>query len=293
MREGWQRFDTRWRFPGTVHARHVTVVALAGLSLFTATAARAGAWIPAEGHGSVEPMLRISRADRSFPDKSFSTATVPSSKERSDQLRIAGEHGLGHDFAVNYDLRYAFKKSSKTKSGVTTSTDKAGLQDGWIGLNYGFFQSKNLAETAGLEVVFPGTAIDTTSDLSGGQWAVQPIYRFGFKPGFWDLTAKLDAASRLFLDGGAVQFRKHTKVSAPLFLRVNLFGKLFFVRSVRMSGYNSLRDPSELYDLLRVGIGTEFHLTNNIKPVIVYESNIAGMSHHAGDRVTIGVKFSY
>jgi len=255
--------------------------------------AQAGAWIPAMGHGCIKPMLRFSTASRSFPTGSFSTATEPSSNERTDQFRVAGVHGLGRRFSLDYDLRYVNETRSKTKHGVTTSTDRSGLEDGRIGLNYGVLQTKRLAEAAGLGVVFPGTSVDASSTLSSGQWAVEPIYRLGFKPGFSKLTATLDVASRVFVDGGAAQFRVNVEVSTPAFHRVKLIGKLFLVRSVRMSSYNEVRDRNELYNLLRLGVGARYRLTKHIKSIILYESAIAGMRQHAGQRITIGMKITY
>lgn len=269
------------------------VEVLAGLSAFISTSAQAGAWIPAPGHGYFEPMLRFSTANRSFPSGSFSTSTTPSSKRRTNQIRITGEHGLGQRFSLDYDLRFAYETRSKTKKGITTSTDLSGLEDGRIGLNYGVLQFKHFAEAVGLGVVFPGTSIDATSPLSGGHWALEPIYRLGFKPDFWNLTINLDVASRVFLNGGAVQFRTNLEVNVPVFHGVSLIGKLFFVRSVRMNGYNDLRDRGERYDLLRLGVGTQFRLTKYIRPAVVYEPDIAGMSQHASQRFTIGVKFKY
>jgi len=245
------------------------------------------------GHGYIEPMMRFSTASRSFPAGSFSTATAQSSNEHADQFRIVGEHGMGRRFSLDYDLRYANDTRSKTKHGVTTSTDGSGLEDGRIGLDYGVLQTKRLAEAAGLGVVFPGTSIDAASALSSGRWAVEPVYRLGFKPGFWNLTATLDVASRVFLDGGAAQFRANLEGSAPVFHRLNLIGKTFLVRSVRMSGYNEVRDRNELYNLLRLGVGARFLLTKHMKPIILYETDIAGMSQHAGQRITIGMKITY
>jgi len=89
---------------------------------------------------------------------------------------------------------------------------------------------------------------------------LEPDYLIGFKPGFAGLTASLKLGARIFLDGGVTQFRTNVEVSAPVGHRVRLLGKLFFVRSARMSGYDKLRDRAERYDLLRLGVGIIFEL---------------------------------
>lgn len=238
-------------------------------------------------------MLRYSFADRSFSANSFSTATRPSSKEQATQIRIRGEHGLGDGFSFDYDFRYAFLYKSKTKRGVTFVDTNNGPQDQRVRLNYGLIQENDFADAIGLGVISPGSSTRTSPALDSGQWAVEPVYRIGFKPGFARLTANLDFASRVFLDGGVTQFRTYFEVEAPLSHRVNVIGNLFFVRSVRMSSYDGMRDRGELYDLLRLGIGAQFRLTKSVESVLVYESAIAGIREHANQRFTFGMKFKY
>ncbi|MDE2133694.1 MAG: hypothetical protein KGM97_04460 [Alphaproteobacteria bacterium] len=271
----------------------ITAAVCAALPALICGPARAGAWIPAAGAGELEPMVRYFFADQSFPQDSFSTATLPSTKEHGTQIRLLGEHGLGDGFSLDYDLRYGFLYSSKVKNGVTVVDTNDGLQEQRIGLNYGLTQDKDFADSIGLGVVFPGSSAAKSPALDNGHWAVEPMYRIGFNPGLWQLSGNLDVEPRIFLDGGVTQFRTHLEISVPAIQRVRLAGVLFFVRSARMGGYNDLRDRGELYNLLRLGIEAKFHLTDSIEPVLAYENNVAGMGGHASQRFTFGVKISY
>jgi len=257
------------------------------------TQANAGAWIPAAGTGELTSMLRYSYADRSISAGSFSTRTSPSTKTHKTQIRLTGEHGLGNDFSLDYDLRYGFLSQSKTKKGITTVNNNDGFQDQRVGINYGLRQEKNFADAIGLGVVAPGNSGGSQPALDSGQWALEPIYRLGFKLGIADMTANVDFAARTFLDGGVTQFRTHIQLTAPISRRVHLIGKMFFVRTARMSNYDDSRDRGELYNLLRLGIGVQYRLTKTIEPVLAYESDIAGISRHADHRFTAGVKFKY
>lgn len=267
--------------------------ALATVFAMSISPAIAGAWIPAAGRGEVEPMLRYSFADRSFDATSFSSKTHRSTKEQAAQIRLTGDHGLGHRFSLVYDFRYAYLHQSKTKKGTTIVDTNKGLQDQLIGLNYGLMQRKDFADAVGLSIIYPGSPAGAHPALDCGQWALEPDYFIGFKPGFADLTADLAFGARVFLDGGVIQFRTHFKVSAPITLRTQLFGKLLFIRSVRMSGYNELRDRAERYDILRLGIGMQFRVTKNIDSILAYDEDVAGIAFHANHRFTIGVKVKY
>jgi len=257
------------------------------------THANAGAWIPAAGTGQVTSMFRYSYADRAFPTDSFSRKSHPSTKERKSQIRVTGEHGLGNGFSLDYDLRYGFLSHSKIKKGATTVTTNGGFQDQRVGINYGLRQEKSFADAIGLGIVVPGSSSGSQPALDSGQWALEPIYRLGFKPGFADLTVNVDLGTRTFLDGGATQFRTNVELTTPISRRFRLIGKMFFVRTARMSNFDNTRDRGELYDLLRLGIGVQYRLTSKIEPVLAYESDIAGMSQHADHRFTAGVKFKY
>ena len=271
----------------------LALFACASLLTLRPEAANAGAWIPAAGSGDVEPMLRYSYANQQFPANSFSTATQPGSSEHETQLRITGEHGLGDGFSLDYDLRYGFLYRSKVKKGVKIVDTNNGLQEQRIGLNYALTQDASFADAIGLRVIVPGSSAAKIPGLDSGQWAAEPNYQLGFKPGFWKLTANLDLGTRIFLDGGAAQFRTELEVRAPIVHGLDLAGRLFFVRSARLGAYNGARDHGELYNLLRVGVEATYHLTDSIEPVVAYEDYLAGMGGHASQRFTIGVKISY
>ena len=286
---------------GDAFARNFTIrrvlrvmSAICGATLpLVMTPANAGAWIPAAGTGRATSMFRYSYADQSFPAGSFSTKTQPSTKERKAQIRVTGEHGLGNGFSLDYDLRYGILSHSKTKKGITTVNTNAGFQDQRIGINYGLRQEKHFADAIGFGIVVPGGSGESQPALDSGQWALEPVYSLGFKPGFAHLTVLLDVGMRAFLDGGAAQFRTHVALKAPISRRVRLIGTMFFVRTARMSGYDNARDRGELYDLLRFGIGMQYRLTDKIEPILAYESDIAGMGRHADHRFTVGVKLKY
>lgn len=255
--------------------------------------AMADAWIPAAGTGDFKWMLRYSFADSSFDPNTFSQQTHPSTKEHATQIRLTGVHGLGYGLALDYDLRYGFLYQSKTKKGITAINTNNGLQDQRLGLDYGLTQNTNFADAVGLSIIYPGGPSGTHPALDCGQWAMEPDYLIGFKPGFADLTANLKVGVRLFFDGGVTQFRTHFELSEPLIHGVRLMEKVLFVRSMRMRGYNDLRDRGERYDVLRVGLGLEFHLTKNIEPIMAYDVDVAGARKHASHRFMVGLKMKY
>ncbi|MBU6444443.1 MAG: hypothetical protein KGR48_11085 [Alphaproteobacteria bacterium] len=262
------------------------------VALLPATA-RAGVWFPAAGSGDIEAMLRYDYADQQFPANSFSSATQPGSSEHKTQIRLLGEHGFGNGFSLNYDLRYAFLYRSKVRHGVRTVSTNDGLQDQEIGLNYTLTQQSGFADAIGLGLVIPGSAATGSPGLDSGQWAAEPVYRLGFKPGFWKVTTDFDIGTRLFMDGGVAQFRSHLEIRVPVMRGLHLAGKLFLVRSARLGAYNDLRDRGELYNLFRVGVEAAYHLTDQIEPVLAYENDVAGAGRHASQRFTIGVKINY
>jgi hypothetical protein len=273
--------------------RRLRIASATFAAILMATAAKAGGWILPEGTGFVEPMVRYSFGDQSFPADSFSSSTHASANEQEIQLRLLGEHGLGDDFSLDYDLRFAFLRRSEVKKGAEVVTSNTGLQEQRIGLNYGLTQDADFADSIGIGLVVPGSSAGKSPALDSGRWAIEPVYAFGVKPGLWNLTGHLDVSSRVFLDGGAAQFRTHLEIGAPVFDGVHLAAKAFFVRTARLNGFNEVSDHGELYNLLRIGVEARFHLVGNLEPVLAYEDGIAGMGGHAEQRVTLGVKFCY
>lgn len=255
--------------------------------------ARAGAWIPVAGSGETELMLRGSFADRAFPADSFSSTTHASSTKHKVQLRARGDYGLGDGFSVDYDLRYGFLYRSKLKKHRLLVDTNDGLQNQRVGINYALTQEADFADAIGVSVVIPGSSAAKIPGLDSGHWALEPLYRIGFRPGFWHLTADLDIGSRIFTDGGVAQFRTHLELGAPVLHHLRLSGKLFFVRSARLGGFDYLRDRGELYNVLRAGIEAKYRVAKGVEPFLAYEDYLAGMGGHASQRFAIGVKLKY
>ncbi len=267
------------------------LAALLALLALSAASAQAQAWIPQAGTGTVEPMVRYAFSDTAFPADTFSTETRASSSEQKVQFRITGDYGLGDGFSLNYDFRYAYRHSSDKTAGGSSHRSSSGFQEQRIGLDYGLTQDPAFADSIGLGVIVPGGGARSVH-LDSGRWAVEPIYNLGFKPGFWKLSGYFDVGSRIFLDGGATQFRTHLGIGAPVLDGVWLSGKLFFARTVRMGAYDA-RDSGELYNVLRLGVEARFRLTDSVHPVLGYESEVAGMGRHAEQRLTVGCKLSF
>lgn len=269
------------------------VVTIVGALLLGAPAAEAGAYIPVAGSGDVEAMVRYAFGDQAFSPSAFSGATFPSSKEEKTQLRVTGEQGLGNGFSLTYDLRYGFLYRSKTKHGHTTDNTNDGLQDEEVGINYGLTQTNAFSDALGLSLIVPGSSAAKIPGLDSGQYALEPDYLIGFKPGFLNLTGLWYAGSRVFTDGGMVQFRTEFELEAPVLPRLDLAGKVFFVRSAQLSGYNSLKDAGERYNLLRLGVEARYRMRDGLEPFVAYEDYVAGKGGHADQRLTLGIKVSF
>ncbi len=266
--------------------------AMGGL-LLGASRAEAGAYIPVAGSGDVSAMVRYAFGDQAFSPTSFSSSTSPSSKEEKTQLRVTGEQGLGNGFSLTYDLRYGFLYRSKTKHGHTTDNTNDGLQDEEVGLDYGLTQTDAFSDALGLSLIIPGSSAVKIPGLDSGQYALEPDYMIGFKPGFWDITGLWYAGSRVFTDGGIAQFRTELEIEAPVSPHLDLSGKVFYVRSAQLSGYNSLRDSGELYNLLRLGVEARYKMDDGLEPFVAYEDYVAGKGGHADQRFTLGIKISF
>ena len=281
-----------YRYLRSQAARHAAVVAMTIL-VFAAPQAHAEPWIPDAGSGEIVPMLRYDYADQAFPADSFSTATVPSSKENKTQIRVTGAHGLGDGFSLDYDLRYGFVYRSKTRNGITQVDTNDGLQDQKIGIGYGLTQTTKFADSVSLYVIIPGSSAARIPGLDSGHWALEADYAIGLKPGFRNVTATWEIGSRVFTDGGVAQFRTELEVGAPVLHDLRLAGTLFFVRSARLGAYDELRDQGELYNLLRTGVTAKYRLADRVEPFVAYEDYVAGMGGHASQRFTLGVTIKY
>ncbi len=275
-----------------VQAKALFLVAAAGVML-AGSRAEAGAYIPAAGSGDVSAMVRYAFGDQAFLPSSFSSSSFPSSKEEKTQLRVTGEEGLGSGFSLTYDLRYGFLYRAKTKHGRTTVNTNDGLQDEEVGLDYGLTQTRAFSDAIGLSLVVPGSSAVKIPGLDSGHYALEPAYMIAFRPGVFNLTAFWYAAPRVFTDGGMAQFRTELELEAPVLRRLDLAGKVFFVRSAQLSGYNRLRDVGELYNLLRLGVEARYKMSDGLQPFVAYEDYVAGKGGHAAERITIGIKISF
>jgi hypothetical protein len=260
---------------------------LASAAMLTVKTAAADPWIPAAGHGTVKPMVRLYSADRSFSASGFGTNTKLGSKLNVNQFRVVGVTGLGHDLSFEYDLRLAQARSSR---GGVTSTN-TGLQDQEVGLNYGLTQTLNFADSVGLNVILPTAPTKPVPPLGAGRWAIEPDAQFGLKHGPATLT--VIAGPRFFVDGNAVQLRTEADLSMRATPRLTFTGTVFFVSTLRKSPVLPIAASGEDYNLLRLGIFAEYRITSNFRPFIGFEQYIAGKNGHAGQRVTLGVAIHF
>ncbi len=279
--------------PLRIHPACLFLATLMGAVMLRAPRAEAGAYIPAAGSGDVSAMVRYAFGDQAFSPTGFSSATYPSSKEEKTQLRVTGEEGLGSGFSLTYDFRYGFLYRSKTKHGHTTDNTNDGLQDEEVGLDYGLTQTDAFSDALGLSLIIPGSSAVKIPGLDSGHYALEPDYLIGFKPGFWDITGLWYVGPRVFTDGGIAQFRTELEIVAPVLPRLDLAGKVFYVRSAQLSGYNSLKDAGERYNLLRLGVEARYKMSDGLEPFAAYEDYIAGKGGHADQRFTLGIKISF
>lgn len=245
--------------------------------------ASADPWIPAAGHGYIDPMLRYYSASRAFPGNSFGTGTVPASKQKYWQFRVTGSEGLGHRLSIEYDLRAA--RVSDTRHHRTTTA--TGLQDQEVGLNYGLVQSKSFADAVTLNFVVPTGSALAKVPLSTGRSAIEPDFQAGWAGDGWFTT--LELGPRIFTNGVATQFRFDGNVGIRLSQSFELTGETFLVRTYHSSRVLAPADNAELYNLLRVGVKLQYRLARNFRPYLGYEDFLAGKGIHAGYRVTVGV----
>ncbi len=256
-------------------------------------------WIPPAGTGKTNPVLRLYRADRTFSPSHFGGETFPSTSKVSEtQLRITGEHGLGNGWALQYDLRAGEERKTKTKKHGSTTYSASGVQDQEIGLVRGLRQRAAFADAVALNIVLPTGSASSNPQLGVGHTAVEPDYQFGVTHQFGQRLGygSFSIGPRLFFNGGVTQWRATADVGIRLFRNVDVFGTLFCARTF---GANSTlssttnANASEVYNLLRGGVGLRFSLSKNVRPIIEYESDLAGQSIHAGNRLVLGVSWRY
>jgi len=282
-----------------MHVRKFALPLVGLAAALPAGAAYAGPWIPPAGAGTMKPVIRFYHSDRAFPPSSFGTQTIPSSTQYDEtQIKITGEHGLGGGWALQYDLRAAKDSKTKTKHGTSTTHTAFGLQDQEIGVVRGLRQGNSFADTFALNIVVPAGSTSSTPELGVGHTAVEPEYQFGFRGRFGQRPAyaSFSLGPRVFLNSGVTQWRATADVGARLLRRVEIFGTLFCSRTFganSASASNQNPNAAEDYNLVRAGVGLKFALTRDLRPIIEYESDLAGQSIHAGDRIELGVSWRY
>ena len=256
--------------------------------------AHADPWIPADGHGVFDPMLRYFSANDAFSTTHFGTSTYPSSHQRETQLRFTGSHGIGNRLSIEYDLRAGSLQETRHHAGQRITNGASGLEDQEIGLNYGLRQTQSFADSVSFNVVVPTGSSSQVPALGTGKAAIEPDYQLGIARGA--MVATLVAGPRVFVDGGAVQLRTALSLGFPVAPRFRLTGTLFFVRTVHRQQMVSVADRGEIYNLLRVGAKLEYRPRGSFRqwrPFIGYQDSIAGMGIHAGTRIVIGCVVHY
>ena len=266
------------------------------LALFAVSTrpAHADPWIPAAGHGVIDPMLRYFSANRAFSSTHFGSSTYPSSQQRETQLRITGSQGIGHGLSIEYDLRGGAVQDTRRRAGQQVASRASGLEDQVIGLNYGLRQTRSFADSITLNAVLPTGSTSQSPALGSGKAAIEPDYQVGIARGA--MFATLVAGPRVFLDGGAVQLRTSLSLGYRLTPRFRVSGSVFFVRTLQHQRVVSLADRGEIYNLLRVGAKLEYLPAGRFRqwrPFIGYQDSLAGKGIHAGRRIVLGLAVHY
>ncbi len=256
--------------------------------------AHADPWIPAAGHGVVDPMLRYFSANHAFSKTHFGSRTYPSSQQRETQLRITGSQGIGHGLSIEYDLRGGAVQEARHHAGQQVTSRASGLEDQVIGLNYGLRQTRSFADSVTLNAVFPTGSTSPSPALGTGKAAIEPDYQVGIARGA--MFATLVAGPRVFLDGAAVQLRSSISLGYRVTPRFRVSGSVFYVRTLQRQQMVAVGDRGEIYNLLRVGAKLEYLPTGRLRqfrPYIGYQDSLAGKGIHAGRRIVLGVAVHY
>ena len=144
----------------------------------------------------------------------------------------------------------------------------------------------------------PTGSTSSIPELGVGHTALEPEYQFGVKHRFGQRLAyaSFSVGPRVFLNSGVTQWRATADIGTRLFRRVEIFGTVFCSRTF---GARSTLAPdqnpnaAEDYNLIRGGLGLRFALTKHLRPIIEYESDVAGQSIHAGSRIVLGASLRY
>lgn len=252
---------------------------------------QANPWEPPGGHSVIHFEYRDYQAIRRFPTNSFSTSTLPStSRYLKQELRIAGHTALTPRWLIFFDLREARIRKIKRH----TTRDSTGPEDQQIGVARVFESHPDQAQALALSFLIPTGSGTKDPALSTGQHAFEVDYWLWTRFLGTDspLYASFSVGSRLFLEGGAGQFRFIGLVGGPLWHRWSWTGNLFLSRTLGPDGGYLSGNPTHNatnYNILRPGIGVSYHLTRSLHLELLYEKEIAGEAQHAGQRFTFGV----
>lgn len=274
------------------------LIVIAALGALVSVRARADPWLPPAGTGKVKAVVRSYHADRTFSASGWGSETFPSkTRYRENSLKVTGLHGLGDGWALQVDLRAASVRKTKQKKNVETTQSASGLQDQLIGLVRGLRQGEGFADAVALNAVFPIGSTSSTPQLGVGHFAIEPQYLFGIRHRFGSRTAygSFSVGPRLYLAGHVAQWRATARAGIILVPKVDLFGTLFYARTRTRNAAVATVDPnaSEVYNLLRGGVGFQFAISKSVRPTIAYETDLAGRDIHAGRRIVAGLSWRY
>lgn len=275
-----------------IHPLHAGLCALAALMLLMRpNSAHANPWTPAGNRNAINFQYRDYSADRSFPQGSFGSATVPSSSRYIKQeLRITGRAALAPRWLFFFDLRAAHIRKIKRKHTLTAN----GPEDQQLGIARIIDSTPDRAQALALSTIIPTGSGTLDPALSTGQNAVEFDYWLWFRPAGHNtpLYATLSLGPRIFLEDGAPQIRFMGLIGGPLLHRWSWVGSLFLSRVLGPNGGYIPGDTAHNatnYNLLRPGIGVSYHLAHGVRLKLLYEKEMAGEGLHAGSRITFGL----
>ncbi len=247
--------------------------------------------LPPAGFGKVKMETRFYHANSVFSSTNFDVQKLPSKKTVTGRLtKIVGEYGLNNNWALLFRIRFA--SVDKTKKAKTSSA--FGLQDQTIGLERGFRQEEAFTEAVDFKVIIPTGSTTSVPQLGTGHWAIEPDYGFGFAHHFHRRFVYANSwfGTRIFPDSGATQLRITSETGGRAFSKVNAFGTLFLSRNLEggdPAATGGIPNATEVYNLLRVGGGVEFAKWKSVRPMIAYQTDVAGQGIHAGSRIVVGM----
>ncbi len=255
----------------------------------------AGQEIPGAGKGKVKVETRFYSADSVFSASTFGSTTLPTKTKITGRLtKIVGDYGLGGKWALIYHLRFASLEKAKKRATFTAF----GLQDQTVGVERGFRQSESFSDGVALKFVLPTGSTTSIPQLGTGHFAMEPDFQLGFTRHLGErfVYGDFSLGPRVFTGSGVTQLRSTGEVGGRLISKVNVFGTFFLART--LDGRTGPAEPgipnaSEFYDLLRVGGGIEFAGWKFLRPMIAYQTDVAGQGIHAGSRIVVGFTFHF